>query len=105
MTTRNILIASLLFISVIGCLQTAGNITGTVKDAGGNSLAGVLVYVQPANNAAVTNTSGKYTIANLSLGEYTVTAATGSYTATKTVTIADEGTSCAAPEIQVDLQF
>lgn len=96
------LIFTLLSFIVIGCLQTAGTITGKVTNNNGDPLEDVLVFVDPSNYAGFTNSEGVYKIGSLPLGNYTVTATTGSYTATVQASVVDSASSCSVPEIKVE---
>lgn len=51
--------------------QTAGNISGTVKDANGNVLAGATVQIERTNKGGYTNAQGKFSLETIP-GNYTV---------------------------------
>ena len=104
--TKLYIIILLLGVS-IGCLQTAGTITGKVSDSAGNAAgAGIVVYVTQNHFAATTDASGTYSISNVPVGSYTVVAASGVYTSSSTaVTLADSMTSCAPLQVTTDIRF
>jgi TonB-dependent receptor len=53
--------------------QGKGAITGTVKDSAGNVLVSAVVQVAPSNQRAVTDDQGNFRIADVPVGEATVT--------------------------------
>ena len=57
-----------------------GAITGTVRDASNNPLSGATVSVSPSGQNTTTAGNGTYTISNLAVGTYTVTASKSGYT-------------------------
>jgi len=62
---------SLSFSSIPAAAATGGTITGTLKDANGNPVAGVCVWlglVHLATNCTLTDANGQYTISGLPLG-------------------------------------
>jgi len=62
---------SLSFSSIPAAAATGGTITGTLKDANGNPVAGVCVWLGPvhlATNCTLTDANGQYTISGLPLG-------------------------------------
>ncbi|NLH11749.1 MAG: carboxypeptidase regulatory-like domain-containing protein, partial [Holophagae bacterium] len=75
---------------------SAGNITGTVKDAvTGTELSGVTVKVtQNTSKKATTNASGAYTISSVAAGTYTLTATKTNYVdaVTSSITVPASGT-------------
>jgi hypothetical protein len=61
--------------------QTTGTVQGQITNTTGDTvIAGALVTTSPATSSVSSNTQGNYTIANVSPGQYTVTAAKGGYT-------------------------
>ena len=99
------LIATFLLSMVIGCMQTVGTITGKVTDSGGNPVSGVFVFVEQEGDAGVTDENGEYTIENVPLGDYTVTATSGTITSSEEAIIIDETFSCTPPQVEVDIQL
>jgi TonB-dependent receptor len=64
-------------------------LTGTITDAGGGSLQGARVTVDPGALTTVSNSVGTYTLTGLPSGTYTLTIAySGFATSTQTVTLA-----------------
>ncbi len=67
-----------LVVVLLACLTgsalaaSPGRIAGAVTDLAGNPLAGVAVGVDGAGNTAVTDAGGRYTLADLAPGTYTV---------------------------------
>jgi iron complex outermembrane receptor protein len=51
--------------------QTAGTISGIVKDAGGNVLAGATVQIERTNKGGYTNAQGRFSLEAIP-GNYTV---------------------------------
>ena len=99
------LIAAFLLSIAIGCMQTEGTITGKVTDSGGNPVSGAIVFVEPENYGGITDASGEYTIENVPLGDYTVTATFGMITNSGEASIIDETFSCTPPQVEVDIQL
>jgi len=56
-----------------------GTIAGTVKDSSGAPVAGVAIGTVPASTTATTDSSGKFTLANIPIGAYTVSASKTGY--------------------------
>ena len=102
---NNILIVLFLSLMVIGCMQTVGTITGKVTDNGGSPVVGAIVFVEQEGHADVTDESGTYTIENVPLGDYTVTATFGTITNSEEATIVDETFSCTPPQVEVDIKL
>jgi hypothetical protein len=66
-------------------VPVTGTISGTVNDATGAPLPGVVVQVSgPVARSATTNSSGNYSVPSLPLGTYTVTVLSASKSATLT---------------------
>jgi len=60
--------------------QSGGDITGTVRDAGGKPIAGATVAVRPASVArVVTDAQGAFTLANVPAGTYDLTVSKGGF--------------------------
>lgn len=89
------IVVFLLFLSLFssGCNillgTTPGSISGTVTDAGsGNPIFGATVLTDPPTETKTTNSDGKFTLADINDGDYTVTAtAVGYDSASVTVTV------------------
>lgn len=56
-----------------------GSISGTVKDALNNPIDGATVETSPGTSSATTNSSGAFTISNVPIGIYSVTATKSGY--------------------------
>jgi len=56
-----------------------GTITGSVKDGTGAAVAGASISTTPSSTTATTDSSGKFTLASISIGAYTVTASKSGY--------------------------
>ncbi len=65
-------ILTLLFAAV--SVNAQSTISGTAKDAQGETLLGVNIVLQGTDKGAVTDFDGKYTISNVPNGEYTIVA-------------------------------
>lgn len=59
-----------------------GTISGTVKDSSGNPIANVTVTTTPATSSATTSATGSFTISNVQIGVYTLTATAPGYSGT-----------------------
>lgn len=66
-----LLFSLLIFPAQFAYSQTAGTISGTVKDANGNVLAGATVQIERTNKGGYTNAQGKFSLETIP-GNYTV---------------------------------
>ncbi|PQJ20430.1 TonB-dependent receptor [Nonlabens tegetincola] len=71
------IIVTLLFAAVTATAQST--ISGTAKDIQGETLLGVNLVLQGTNKGAVTDFDGKYSIANVPNGDYTIVATSLGY--------------------------
>ena len=79
---------------------TPGNITGLVRDIGGNGLAGATVSLYPAGDSSAiatttTDSRGAYTFGGVPAGEYRIEASTNTAVGTRTTTVVDGKTTTA----------
>lgn len=85
--TSKLLVLAFLYLSGTLFAQT-GSITGTVSNKNGEPLAGANITIEGTMTGAAADLDGNYTIPNIAVGTYSVTASFIGYTAqTKTVTI------------------
>ena len=59
--------------TIVGAQERGGTITGLVTDSGHYVLPGARVELQPAGQSAVSDAEGRFTIADMKPGDYTVT--------------------------------
>ncbi len=59
-----------------------GTISGTVKDSSGNAIANATVITTPSTSSAMTSGTGSFTISNVQIGVYTLTATAPGYSGT-----------------------
>jgi outer membrane receptor protein involved in Fe transport len=71
-TTKTIWSVLLLMLFTVTTMVAQSTIKGTVKDAQGESLLGVNVFLQDTEIGAVTDVNGTYTIQNVPNGDYTL---------------------------------
>lgn len=83
-----LIVAVFLLMLAIGCGDDGdagtpavdkGSISGTVKDASNNPIGGATVETSPATSSATTDSSGTFTISNVPIGVYSVTATKSGY--------------------------
>ena len=97
---KNIIIANN-FVALL--FAQNGSISGTVKDANGNPLAGANVSVDGTSIGAATVGSGAYLINGVSAGTYSVTASYIGYeSGTLSVTVSDGATATLDFTLSVD---
>ncbi len=95
---RFYLILMICFTALSAFAQT-GTLTGTVTDASGEALIGANVRLLGTNNGAITNTEGKFTVAGINPGEYTVLVSFIGYKTT------EQETTIAAGQNSIDFQL
>ena len=72
-------------------VQTAGRVSGVVTDQSGGLLVGATVTITAAQRTAVTDVSGRYTMANLTPGQYEMTVQLTGFRVSKTPVRIDAG--------------
>ncbi len=68
-------------------ITATGTIAGTVEDEQGQPIAGANVSTSPGGQSATTNGSGQYTIGNVPIGTYGVTASASGYTSSTVMNV------------------
>ena len=69
---RTLLVASVLLLAAAPAWAQSGKVTGTVRDASGETLPGVNVRFEGTTQGASTDIDGRYTIIGVRPGEYTL---------------------------------
>ena len=72
-------------------VQTTGRVSGVVTDQSGGLLVGATVTITAAQRTAVTDASGRYTMANLTPGQYEMTVQLTGFRVSKTPVRIDAG--------------
>ncbi|MDQ2834894.1 MAG: TonB-dependent receptor [Acidobacteriota bacterium] len=82
-----------------------GVVAGTVKDASGAVLSGALVELQPTGKRAVSDAQGKYRIADVSTGDYSVLCSyVGFRAANADINVAGDRVETVNPVLEVAVQ-
>ena len=85
-----------------GSAPTTGTITGWVKTAGGAAISGATVATSTGGYSTTTNSSGVYTLSNVTAGTYNVTASKSGYdSSSSNVTVTAGNTTTANFTLQV----
>lgn len=87
---RTLLLSFLLSLTILLAHAQTGTITGTVQSADGKAASMVNIGLEGTSKGTVTDTEGRYTIANVQVGTYTLVASfVGLQTKTIQVTVSD----------------
>lgn len=87
----------------LGCgSEENGSITGTVTAASGAAVVGATVATDPATSTATTDAAGKYTIADVEKGTYTVTVTASGYVTKQRTGVAVSSGAAAKLDVLLD---